>query len=50
MGNEIELETHPWEPFVPAGARVLIMGTFRRNPSAGRWISIIQTAQMTSGI
>lgn len=30
-----EIETHPWEPFVPEGARVLIMGTFP--PGQKRW-------------
>ncbi len=30
-----EIETHPWEPFVPEGARVLIMGTFPPQPK--RW-------------
>lgn len=29
------IETHPWEPFVPSGARVLIMGTFPPQPK--RW-------------
>ena len=32
---EIPIETHPWEPFAPAGARVLIMGTFPPQPK--RW-------------
>lgn len=31
----IELETHPWEPFIPDGARILIMGTFPPQPK--RW-------------
>lgn len=31
----IEIESHPWPPFVPEGARVLIMGTFP--PQAKRW-------------
>lgn len=30
-----DLETHPWEPFIPQGARILIMGTFP--PPASRW-------------
>lgn len=30
-----EIETHPWEPFVPERARVLIMGTFPPQPK--RW-------------
>lgn len=30
-----DIETHPWEPFVPANARVLIMGTFP--PGRHRW-------------
>lgn len=30
-----EIETHPWEPFVPKGAKVLIMGTFP--PGNHRW-------------
>jgi len=29
------IETHPWEPFVPENAKVLIMGTFP--PSEKRW-------------
>lgn len=33
--TENEIETHPWEPFVPEGAKVLIMGTFP--PGAHRW-------------
>lgn len=31
----MELETHPWEPFIPDGAKVLIMGTFPPQPK--RW-------------
>ncbi len=31
----IEIESHPWPPFIPEGARVLIMGTFP--PQAKRW-------------
>ena len=30
-----ELETHPWPPYLPDGARVLIMGTFPPQPK--RW-------------
>ncbi len=30
-----EIEKHPWEPFVPADAKVLIMGTFP--PGSHRW-------------
>lgn len=30
-----EIETHPWKPFIPGGAKVLIMGTFP--PQAKRW-------------
>lgn len=33
--NEYELERHPWEPFIPDNARVLIMGTFPPQPK--RW-------------
>ena len=29
------IETHPWEPFIPADARILIMGTFP--PGKHRW-------------
>lgn len=32
---EGEIETHPFEPFLPEGARVLIMGTFP--PGQHRW-------------
>lgn len=30
-----EIERHPWPPFIPAGARVLILGTFPPGPH--RW-------------
>ena len=30
-----EIETHPWPPFIPDGAKVLIMGTFP--PGNHRW-------------
>lgn len=30
-----EIECHPWEPFVPKGAKVLILGTFP--PGEHRW-------------
>ena len=30
-----ELETHPWAPFIPDNARILIMGTFPPQPK--RW-------------
>lgn len=33
--NGIIIEQHPWEPFVPEGAKVLIMGTFP--PGQHRW-------------
>lgn len=29
------IETHPWEPFIPEGAKVLILGTFP--PGSHRW-------------
>lgn len=37
MENEIlsPLETHPWEPFIPENAKILIMGTFP--PGSHRW-------------
>ena len=33
--DDIIIEEHPWEPFIPNGAKVLIMGTFP--PGAHRW-------------
>lgn len=33
--NENVIETHPWTPFVPDGAKALIMGTFP--PGRHRW-------------
>ncbi len=30
-----EIEIHPWEPFIPSGAKVLVLGTFP--PGAHRW-------------
>lgn len=34
--EDIELEHHPWPPFIPEGARLLIMGTFPPPPK--RWV------------
>lgn len=33
--ESLHIETHPWEPFVPDGAKILIMGTFP--PRQHRW-------------
>ena len=33
--ESVDIEIHPWEPFIPKGARILIMGTFP--PPAARW-------------
>lgn len=33
--DTLPLESHPWQPFIPDNAKVLIMGTFP--PKAGRW-------------
>lgn len=35
MTEEIMLERHPWPPFVPEGAKALVMGTFP--PQQKRW-------------
>lgn len=35
MSNEEEFEIHPWPPFIPDNAKVLIMGTFPPQPK--RW-------------
>lgn len=35
MSDEIIIERHPWEPFIPQGAKILIMGTFP--PGQHRW-------------
>lgn len=35
MTDNIDIETHPWKPFIPPHAKVLIMGTFP--PAAKRW-------------
>lgn len=33
--NDIQIESHPWEPFIPNHAKILIMGTFPPQPK--RW-------------
>lgn len=33
--NDIKIESHPWPPFIPDGAKLLIMGTFP--PGDHRW-------------
>ena len=33
--STIAIERHPWPPFIPAGARVLMLGTFP--PKRERW-------------
>lgn len=35
MTDNIDIETHPWAPFIPENARMLIMGTFP--PGGHRW-------------
>ena len=35
MNSQTPIETHPWAPWLPDGAKVLIMGTFP--PGAHRW-------------
>lgn len=35
MSTAGDIETHPWEPFIPDNARVLLMGTFP--PGEHRW-------------
>lgn len=35
MNDITPVETHPWEPFIPPHARILIMGTFP--PASNRW-------------
>lgn len=35
MTETPDIETHPWPPFIPEGAKVLIMGTFPPGPH--RW-------------
>lgn len=35
MATDLPMETHPWEPFMPENARILICGTFP--PTAQRW-------------
>ena len=33
--EEFDIEAHPFEPFLPQGARILMLGTFP--PSEKRW-------------
>jgi len=33
--DSMEIESHPWPPFIPEGSKVLILGTFP--PQAKRW-------------
>lgn len=33
--DQLPVETHPWPPFIPEGAKVLVMGTFP--PTPNRW-------------
>lgn len=35
LNRMIDIERHPWKPFLPANAKVLIMGTFP--PTQNRW-------------
>lgn len=35
MTTEITIEKHPWTPYIPNDARVLILGTFP--PGKHRW-------------
>ena len=33
--EDLQIESHPWPPFVPDGARIMILGTFP--PGSHRW-------------
>lgn len=35
MNNSLEIERHPWEPFLPKNAKILILGSFP--PPRARW-------------
>lgn len=35
LHDDAPIESHPWEPFVPAGAKILMLGTFP--PGDHRW-------------
>lgn len=35
LNAQTDIETHPWEPFLPANAKVLFLGTFP--PGSHRW-------------
>lgn len=37
------IEQHPWEPFAPANAKVLFLGSFHHPAFVGQWNSITPT-------
>ena len=45
----MEIEKHPLEPFLPAKAKLLMLGSFRHKKNVGQWIFIIRTSIMICG-
>lgn len=45
----MEIERHPLEPFLPANARLLMLGSFPPQKKGGRWSFIIRTGTMICG-
>ena len=37
----MEIETHPFEPWLPSNAKLLMLGTFPPAPNVGQWNGII---------
>ncbi len=46
----MEIEKHPLEPFLPAKAKLLMLGSFPPQKNVGQWSFIIRTSITTCGV
>lgn len=44
-----EIEQHPLEPFLPANAQLLMLGSFPPQKNGGQWTFTIPIGTMTCG-
>ncbi len=44
--SDSKIETHPLEPFLPANAKLLMLGSFHHLKAVGKWIFIIRIIKM----
>ena len=50
MKSLLNIEEHPLEPFLPANAKLLMLGSFPHKRNDGAWNSFIPICKMICGV